>query len=128
MSLFENEDSNKTIMYVVIGALVLYIIMQLCSSYGGKEGGAKPKGAVRFADSGGKSDKATFYYSPSCPHCTRQKDIMSKSGLLDRFEAVNCQESPDRCKGVSGVPMFSKGSEKLVGVQSKEKLEAFVNS
>ena len=123
-----NSNTRIQILYAVIALMALYIIMSLCSSYSKKSAKALPSRGGSGRGGSGGSGKPSFYFSPSCPHCVKQKDIITESGLSDKFKAVNCQETPDQCKGVSGVPMFAKGDKKLVGTQSVDKLKDFLSS
>ena len=134
----ESNNPLVNISYVVGGFVVIYIIMCMCSSLKGK-GYTKSlvKPDTRRAKSLVKPDtrheeitssKPMFYFSPSCPHCVNQKSIIDNASLGNSFESINCKDTPEKCKGVSGVPMFAKNDKKLVGLQTAENLQSFINS
>ena len=133
------KESNKqqlvVISYIVGGVFALYMLRCVCSTFKGKKRNdndsknTKPQPHIHHThDNEITPSKPMFYFSPSCPHCVKQKSIIDDARMGSKFEYINCQETPEKCKGVSGVPMFSKSDEKLVGLQTAEKLQSFINS
>lgn len=130
------KESNKqqllVISYVVGGVFALYMLMCVCSTFKGRKGNdsknTKQPQPHHAHDNEITPSKPMFYFSPSCPHCVKQKSIIDDASMGSKFEYINCKETPEKCKGVSGVPMFSKNDEKLVGLQTAEKLQSFINS
>ena len=127
------NDPKMNMVFVVLGVGVLYLILIGCSKISKKTKktvGVKNKKGSDTPDREMKSKKdVQFYFSPSCPHCKTQKNIIEQdSSLKESLEFINCQEYPDKCKGVSGVPMFEKGDKKLVGVQKADALQQLIRS
>tara|TARA_A100001015_G_scaffold316837_1_gene432159 strand:- start:1715 stop:2176 length:462 start_codon:yes stop_codon:yes gene_type:complete len=54
----------------------------------------------------GSGGKPILYYTPSCGFSKKQLASLEEANMIDKFELVNCHESPEKCKGVQGVPAF----------------------
>ena len=124
----ESNNPFVNISRIVCVFVVIYIIMCICSALKRK---GNTKSPVQQPDTRHEeiiSSKPMFYFNPSCPHCVTQKSIIDKASLGNSFESINCKETPEKCKGVSGVPMFAKNDKKLVGVQTADNLQSFINS
>ena len=59
-----------------------------------------------------------YYYSPGCPHCRNFMGAWNKfsSGGGAKFTKINCNETPELCSGISGVPHVTFESPTSSGV------------
>lgn len=72
-------------------------------------------------NSGGKP---ILYYTPSCGFSKKQLASLKESNMIDKFELVNCHETPDRCKGIQGVPAFKfSDGTRVAGLQTIDTLK-----
>jgi len=72
-----------------------------------------------------KESGVTMYGVDTCENCQRQKDILGDD--FDDIHYVNCQFNLKECqeKGIQFYPVWGKGGDVLVGVQSLKELSTF---
>ena len=131
------EGENKTMLYVVGGFFALCIVMIIWRMMRNKKkkGDSPPflskqkqKPQPRKMNSRPNTGKPKFYFSPSCHHCTKQKEILEEAKLMEQLEHINCQEDSEQCKDVHGVPHFEFMDKQLTGVQTPEKIKELIAS
>ncbi len=67
----------------------------------------------------------TMYGSDRCQNCQDQKMLFDED--FENVDYVNCDFQPEVCreKGITFYPVWSKGNDILVGVQSLNQLSTF---
>lgn len=67
----------------------------------------------------------TLYGSDRCPNCQEQKALFDDD--FSNVDYVNCDFQKELCrsKGVTFYPVWSRGNDALVGVQSLNELSRF---
>lgn len=109
---------NKNRMMLVVIVLVVLVFCFL--SFSSSQNNRLPNQVV----SGGKPK---LMYSPSCGYSRKQLEILYNNNMKDKFNIINCQDNPEQCKGIRGVPAFDFNGKKVSGMQSAEKLNELLS-
>ena len=119
---FKTINKNRMLLLVIVLVVLLFWCYFSKGTYQKPSIPAAP--SLPNVVSGGKPK---LMYTPSCGYSRKQLEILDNNNMKDKFNIINCQDNPEQCKGIRGVPAFDFNGKKISGTQSAEKLNELLS-
>lgn len=102
-----------TLIFILVTLIIVFIVVM-------KNGNHADENLAKCIAS-----KSTLYVATGCVACDYQEKLFGTS--FKYFNAIDCAVTPESCQDIQATPTWIINNEKIVGVQTIEKLKQLTN-